>query len=109
MIRSPVSPTSAIRVFLCLLLLSAACGGAAEREPKPAPAAEKDSKSVEHKKATVRIVALKGEYEDHPLTSGLEPLSLFSGNVDKPSSFFALCEKIDELAEAEEIDDVLFD
>ena len=79
--------------LLVLLILGAASRGAAAEPKKPA----------------VRIIVLKGAYEDHPLAPGLDPLTLLSGDVEKPSSFFALCEKIDQLAADEDIQHVLFD
>ena len=80
--------------LLLLLVLGAASRGAAAAEPK---------------KPAVRIIVLKGAYEDHPVAPGLDPLTLLSGDVEKPSSFFALCEKIDQLAADEDIQHVLFD
>lgn len=60
-------------------------------------------------KAAVRIIVLKGAYEDHPSAPGLDPLTLLSGDLEKPGSFFALCEKIDDLAKNEKIGHLLFD
>src|SRR6266516_2494426 len=61
------------------------------------------------KKPAVRIIVLKGTYVDHPSTSDMDPMSLLLGGLDKPGSFFALCEKLGELATDDEIQHVLFD
>src|ERR1043165_4037226 len=88
------------RVFPALLLLSLLA------LPSARPlAAEAEAKA----KTAVRIVTLKGAYEDHPATPGLDPFTLFSGDFEKPGSFFALCDKLDELAKSESIQHVLFD
>src|SRR5437773_3798762 len=61
------------------------------------------------KKPAVRIIVLKVAYVDHPSTSDMDPMSLLLGGLEKPGSFFALCEKLGELAKDDEIQHVLFD
>ncbi len=63
----------------------------------------------EEKQRTVRVLALKGTFADHPSSPGLDPFSLLLGDFEKPGSFPALCDKIDELARDDSIDHVLFD
>src|SRR2546423_2926217 len=92
MTKSKCSLTA--RLLLLLLLSGALHLGAAEGESK---------------KSSVRIVVLKGAYEDHPSAVGLDPLMLLSGDVEKPNSFFALCEKIDDLAGTDEVQHIVFD
>ena len=80
----------------------------------PVAAASKDARpdgqaKAESKRPVVRIIILKGTYADYPSTSDLDPMSLFLGGLEKPGSFFDLCEKIDELARDDEIQHVLFD
>src|SRR5438876_4471940 len=76
--------------------------------PAPAADADKDAKSGA-KKPAVRIIVLNGTYLDYPSTSDLDPMSLLLGGLEKPGSFFALCEKLGELATDDEIQHVLFD
>src|SRR5207237_7597943 len=64
---------------------------------------------AESKRPVVRIIILKGTYADYRSSSDLDPMSRFLGGLEKPGSFFDLCEKIDELARADEIEHVLFD
>ena len=80
----------------------------------PVAAAGKDARpdgqaKTESKRPGVRILILKGTYADYPSTSDLDPMSLFLGGLEKPGSFFDLCEKIDELARDDEMQHVLFD
>src|SRR5580765_916198 len=95
--------------LLLVLLLGIAQLPAAETKPKekadPADdaASKQDKAADEEKKTSVRIVVLKGVYEDHPASVGLDPFSMLSGDTEKPNSFFALCEKLDELADNDEI------
>src|SRR5260221_8136831 len=122
MTRHTFSPVP--QIFLLLILLGVVRLGSATADPKPnptpaettgvakataaAPAPEANA-GEERKKPSVRIVVLKGAYEDHPLSPGLDPFSLLSGDLEKPGSFSALCEKLGELAEDDEIQHVLFD
>src|SRR5437867_2723052 len=96
-------------LVLCLVLGVAGAGVAAEPKAKPRAADAEAKGKPERKKPAVRIIVLKGAYKDHPLTPAMDPFSLLSGDLDKPNSFFSLCEKIDELAEDDEIQHVLFD
>src|SRR6266536_2524317 len=61
------------------------------------------------KKPAVRIIVLNGTYVDYPSTSDVDPMSLLLGGLEKPGSFFALCEKLGELATDDEIQHVMFD
>jgi protease-4 len=61
------------------------------------------------KKPAVRIIVLNGTYVDFPTTSDVDPVSLLLGGLERPGSFFALCEKLDALATDDEIQHVLFD
>ena len=58
---------------------------------------------------TIRIIALKGAYADHPTRPGFDAASLLSGDFDKPASFVAICDKVDELATNPSISHVFFD
>lgn len=72
------------------------------------PAADDPAKAQPEKPA-VRIVVLQGAYQDHPAAPGLDPWSLLTGGFEKRSSFFTLCEKLDELAKDEGVQHVVFD
>ena len=72
---------------------------------RPAAAAEADAPA----KPAVRIVVLKGAYDDHPAAPGFDPATLLLGDLERPVSFFALCEKLDDLAKSETVRHVLFD
>ena len=60
---------------------------------RPATAADAEAPA----KPVVRIVVLKGAYDDHPAAPGFDPTSLLLGDLEKPASLFALCEKLDTL------------
>jgi len=92
---------------LCAIV--APLGTGAERGAKRAAAKAEAREEAEKTKPAVRILVLKGVYEDNPATPGLDPFSLLSGDLDKANSFSALCEKIDDLAEDDEIQHVLLD
>ena len=72
------------------------------------PQATAQSKT-EAKKPAVRIVVLKGAYADYPSTRDTDPMSLLLGGLEKPGSFFDLCDKLDQLAGDDEVQHVLFD
>src|SRR6266576_5659217 len=87
-----------------------------ESFPALAADADKDAKAGANapsqagaRKPAVRIIVLSGTYVDYPSTSDVDPMSLLLGGLEKPGSFFALCEKLDELATDDEIQHVLFD
>jgi len=87
-----------------------------ESFPALAADADKDAKAgvdaqsrAGAKKPAVRIIVLNGTYVDYPSTSDMDPMSLLLGGLEKPGSFFALCEKLGELAKDDEIQHVLFD
>lgn len=70
------------------------------------PEAEPEAKE----KTTVRVLSLSGQYVDQVQPGSLDPTSLILGGASiKQKSFYRLCEFLDELAEKEEIDCVLFD
>src|SRR6059036_299528 len=94
-------------VFLALFL---------ESFSAPAADADKDGKGGANapsqagaKKPAVRIIILNGTYLDYPSAADVDPMSLLLGGLEKPGSFFALCEKLGELAGDDEIQHVLFD
>src|ERR1044072_7653163 len=94
-------------LFLALALVSV---------PAQAADADKDAKAGANapgqagaKKPAVRILVLNGTYVDYPTTSDVDPMSLLLGGMEKRGSFFALCEKLGELAKDDEIQHVLFD
>ncbi len=119
MIKLTFLPAPPIILSLLLLLFTIRLGAApaeangplaAEKASgKPAVEVGKTAAGPVAKKTAVRIVVLKGAYQDHPLAPSFDPMSLLSGEIDKPNSFFALCEKLDELAEETAIQHVLFD
>src|SRR5436190_9448047 len=87
-----------------------------ESFPALAADADKDAKAgadaqgrAGAKKPAVRIIVLNGTYVDYPSTSDVDPMSLLLGGLEKPGSFFVLCEKLGELATDDEIQHVLFD
>ena len=87
-----------------------------ESFPALAADADKDAKTgadaqsrTGAKKPAVRIIVLNGTYMDDPSTSDVDPMSLLLGGLEKPGSFYALCEKLGELAKDDEIQHVLFD
>ena len=82
---------------------------AADDADKEAKAGAGAAAKTEAPKPAVRIVALKGTYVDYPATADVDPMSLLLGGLEKPSSFFALCEKLGELAKDDEVQHVLFD
>jgi protease-4 len=81
---------------------------AADKDAKaPADAQAKPEDSA--KKPAVRVLVLKGSYVDYPASPDIDPMSLFLGGLEKPGSFFDLCEKIDSLAKDDGVQHVLFD
>ncbi len=95
-------------VLALLLLFGAGPASGAESKAKANRAGAQDKKNAaEPGKPAVRIITLKGTYEDHPTVPG--PFSVLAGDLEKPGSFFVLCDKIDDLAEDGEIQHVLFD
>jgi len=97
-------------LFLSLLGSRQVQAADTDTKDKATPADRAAAKPVDdEKKVSVRIVVLKGAYEDHPSAVGLDPFSMLSGDMEKPNSFFALCEKLDELADNEDIQHVVFD
>jgi len=102
--NAAVAATPVPRAILLLMILLLA--GLA----LPARAADKDAKAAaDARKPAVRILVLKGSYEDQPSSVELDPMSLFLGGFERPGSFFDLCEKIDSLAKDDGVQHVLFD
>src|SRR5436190_10202981 len=83
-----------------------ALGAVADKDAKPGADAPSQAGA---RKPAVRIVVLNGTYVDYPSTSDVDPMSLLLGGLEKPASFFGLCEKLGELAADDEIQYVLFD
>jgi len=88
------------------LLTLAAPVRPAEPAAKPAENSRPDSTG---RRPAVRVIVLKGTYADYAASSDINPMSLFLGELEKPGSFFDLCEKIDKLAKEDRIQHVLFD
>src|SRR3989441_10199738 len=100
----PLFPTL---LFMALLLESLpALAADADKDAKPGANAPSQTGA---KKPAVRIIVLNGTYVDYPSTTDVDPMSLLLGGREKPGSFFALCEKLGELAKDDEIQHVLFD
>src|SRR5436190_934989 len=93
-------------VLALLLLFGGGPASGAESKTKSARGAAQKN-AAEPGKPAVRIITLKGAYEDHPTVPS--PFSVLAGDLEKPGSFFLLCDKIDDLAEDGEIQHVLFD
>src|SRR6266545_2420377 len=105
--RALCPPVSVALLFFPLLLENLPARAA---DANQAAKAEADPQTkTDAKKSAVRIIVLKGNYADYPSTSDIDPISLFFGGLERPGSFFDLCEKIDDLARDEEIQHVLFD
>src|SRR5204862_4793444 len=82
--------------------------------PALAADADKDAKAgadaqgrAGAKKPAVRIIVLNGTYVDYPSTSDVDPMSLLLGGLEKPGSFFVLCEKLGEQATVDELQHVI--
>ena len=75
----------------------------------PIAAEEPTVESAKKDAHTIRIVRPKGAYADHPTAMGFDPMSLVLGGGGPQKSFPALCKRLLELAEDEEIDTILFD
>src|SRR6266540_1831747 len=105
--RALCPPVSVALLFFPLLLENLPARAA---DANQAAKAEADPQTkTDAKKSAVRIIVLKGNYADYPSTSDIDPISLFFGGLERPGSFFDLCEKIDDLARDEEIQHVFFD
>jgi protease IV len=103
------APSRAGRGWVIFLALFAS-SLAGQRFPALAADAVKEAQAAaDTKKPAVRVIVLKGTYVDYPSSADIDPMSLFFGGMEKPGSFFDLCEKIDGLAKDEEIQHVLFD
>src|SRR6266496_149825 len=75
-----------LSVLALLLLIGAGPASGAESKSKATRAGAQDKKDVaEPSKPTVRIITLKGAYEDHPTVPG--PFSVLAGDLEKPGSF----------------------
>src|SRR5438132_10890442 len=104
LLRSPLFVTL---LFLALLLDSfPALAADADKDAKAGADAQSRAGA---KKPAVRIIVLNGTYVDYPSASDVDPMSLLLGGLEKPGSFFALCERLGELATDDEIQHVLFD
>jgi protease-4 len=100
-------PPLFIALFLALILESFQTVAAdLDKESKAGANAQTQAGA---KKPAVRILVLDGTYVDYPSTSDVDPMSMLLGGLEKTSSFYALCEKLGELAKDDEIQYVLFD
>ncbi|MCA9198812.1 MAG: S49 family peptidase, partial [Planctomycetales bacterium] len=71
---------------------------------------EEPDEEQETPKLQVRVLALSGVYVDQLQPGAIDPTSLLLGGVPvKQKSFYRLCEYLDELAEDDEIQSVVFD
>ncbi|MCA9212774.1 MAG: signal peptide peptidase SppA [Planctomycetales bacterium] len=69
-----------------------------------------DEKEKAKPKTQVRLIALSGNYVDKIQSGGVDPMSLFMGNRPmKQKSFFRLCDYLQELADDEDVNYVVFD
>ena len=59
--------------------------------------------------SVVRLFRIEGTYQDHAGGGGIDPMSLLTGGFGPTRSFYALIDKIDEVADDDEIDAVAFD
>ncbi|PYK98891.1 MAG: signal peptide peptidase SppA [Verrucomicrobia bacterium] len=94
-------------LFLIAFLHENVALPAADADPG-AKAGEAQTHS-EARKPAVRVLILKGTYADYPSAPEMDPMSLLLGGLERPGSFFGLCEKIDELAGNDQIQHILFD
>ena len=72
-------------------------------------AADADTKSVDDSRPAVKVFVLKGDYQDNPGGPDFDPMFLLTGNVERPGSFFELCDKIDLVAKDSGVSNVFFD
>ncbi len=84
------------------------------QEAGPKRKREEKGKSAEKKEKTLakkqlRLLALRGAYEDMALPPGLDVSSLLLEGAAKTKSFYKLCDYVDELATEENLAYVLFD
>src|SRR5438477_2114370 len=93
-------------LFLAYVPIRAAEAAEAAKDAK---AAADSPTQAGARKPAVRIVVLKGAYADNPSAPEAELMSLLLVGLEKPGSFFDLCEKLDRLAGDDEIQHVLFD
>lgn len=88
----------AILVLLIASLLSTAVRGA-----------DADVPTADEAKEGVKVFVLNGAYEDNPSGAEFDPMAMLMGGMEKPGSFFELCEKIDAAADADGFKSVFFD
>ena len=89
---------------VALLIFALGAGSFSVAAADAVPEAKSKSKTP-----AVRVLVLKGTYTDHSSGPEADPISMLFGGLEKPASFFDLCEKIDELARDDEIQHVLID
>ena len=70
---------------------------------------EKKQKQQEEKQPALRLINLAGNYADHPQGASFDPMQLLTGGIASQKSFYKLTKFIDELAEDDDYDYVLFD
>ncbi len=66
------------------------------------------SENTDHPQ-NVRVLVLKGTWDDHPSAPGLDPVSLLLGDMEKPNSFYDLVDTVDDLAKDKTIQAVFLD
>ena len=79
-----------------------------------ARAADDDKKADENapapaRKPAVKVFVLKGTYADNPSGPEFDPMSMLTGGMEKPGSFYELCEKIDAAARDRPVQYVFLD
>ena len=65
--------------------------------------------AIDDDPSVVRLFRIEGTYQDHAGGGGIDPMSLLTGGFGPTRSFYALIDKIDEVADDDEIDAVAFD
>src|SRR6266496_2828883 len=88
-----VHPVLVPIILLLVVLARVPTLEAAEAGPGAKSVATTRTKT-QAKTPAVRIVVLKGTYADQPSAPDADPMSLLLGGLEKPGSFFDLCEKL---------------
>ncbi len=79
-------------------------------DTKKASPTKKVEAKKEEPKVQVRMIALSGNYVDRLQPGGIDPVSLMMGSVPmKQKSFYRLCDYLNELADDEDLQYVVFD
>lgn len=91
----------------CIPLLFAQAADSATNSPEADPPSNSDVDSASGASSKVRLYPVGGIYQDHPGEPGT--FALLSGDLQRPNSFFALISSLEQLAEDDSMDGVLFD